>query len=273
MAERLRRSGVRCISPVVDVTNYVLLELGQPMHAFDRARLSGGVVVRMAREGEALALLDGQTVTLRPDTLVIADAEKPLAMAGIMGGQASAVGATTRDIFLESAFFAPLALAGRARSYGLHTDSSHRFERGVDPALQLAALERAVALGGADGPYVLQAALAACHARAQRAEDTDWRAIAALYDRLLTVTRSPIVAVGRAVAHGMAFGPEAGLALLDELAGAPALKSYAPFCAARADCLLRAGRAAEAAAAFEAAATMTKNEAERAFLMARAAGC
>jgi RNA polymerase sigma factor (sigma-70 family) len=137
----------------------------------------------------------------------------------------------------------------------------------------LAALERATALGGADGPYALQAALAACHARARRALDTDWPAIAALYDRLLEVAPSPIVALNRAVAASMAFGPEAGLALLDEIADAPALKAYAPLPAARADCLLRAGRTAEAKAAFEAAAAMTRNEAERAFLLSRAAGC
>lgn len=157
MVERLRRSGVRAISPVVDVTNYVLLELGQPMHAFDLAKLDGGIVVRLAEEGEALELLDGQTVTLRPDTLVIADSTRVLAMAGIMGGQGSAVVDGTRDIFLESAFFAPLSLAGRARSYGLHTDSSHRFERGVDFTGQQEAIERATALileicGGEPGP-------------------------------------------------------------------------------------------------------------------------
>lgn len=157
LTEKLRRSGIRSISPVVDVTNYVLLELGQPMHAFDAAKIEGGIVVRMAREGETLVLLDGQTVTLRPDTLVIADAERALALAGIMGGQASAVGDSTQDIFLESAFFAPLAVAGKARSYGLHTDSSHRFERGVDFKLQIEAIERATALiidicGGEPGP-------------------------------------------------------------------------------------------------------------------------
>lgn len=157
MVEKLRRGGLRSISAVVDVTNYVLLELGQPLHAFDKARLAGGIVVRQAKDGETLALLDGQTVTLRSDTLVIADAEKALALAGIMGGQDSAVGDATRDIFLESAFFAPLAVAGKARSYGLHTDSSHRFERGVDFDLQQEAVERATALilaicGGEPGP-------------------------------------------------------------------------------------------------------------------------
>lgn len=160
MVEKLRRCGIRSISPVVDITNYVLLELGQPMHAFDLGQLSGGIVVRMAAEGEELALLDGQTVRLRADTLVIADDDKVLAMAGVMGGLGSAVEAGSRDIFLESAFFAPLALAGRARSYGLHTDSSHRFERGVDPAGQVEAIERATALilqicGGEPGPVTV----------------------------------------------------------------------------------------------------------------------
>jgi phenylalanyl-tRNA synthetase beta chain len=160
MVEKLRRCGVRAISPVVDVTNYVLLELGQPIHAFDLAKLSGGIVVRMAQEEEQLELLDGQAVKLRADTLVIADSDKALALAGIMGGQGSAVGDGTRDIFLESAFFAPLSLAGRARSYGLHTDSSHRFERGVDFAGQEEAIERATALileicGGEPGPVTV----------------------------------------------------------------------------------------------------------------------
>lgn len=160
MIEKLRRAGLRGISPIVDVTNFVLIELGQPMHAFDMAALDGGIEVRMARAGESLVLLDGQTVSLRPDTLLIADSKQPLAMAGIMGGQGSAVSATTRDIFLESAFFAPLAAAGKARSYGLHTDSSHRYERGVDFRLQAMAMERATALilavcGGEPGPLTV----------------------------------------------------------------------------------------------------------------------
>lgn len=159
MVERLRRAGIRSIDAVVDVTNYVLLELGQPMHAFDLARLQQGIEVRKARSGEKLELLDGQSVTLRDDTLVIADAQGPLAMAGVMGGKASAVTADTTDLMLESAFFAPLSVAGKARSYGLHTDSSHRFERGVDPQLQRLAMERATALilsisGGEAGPIV-----------------------------------------------------------------------------------------------------------------------
>lgn len=157
MVERLRRGGVRSIDPVVDVTNYVMLELGQPMHGFDLATLQDEIHVRWAAEGEQLTLLDGQTVSLRSDTLVIADAAQPLAMAGIMGGENTGISTETRDIFLECAFFAPLQVAGRARSYGLHTDSSHRYERGVDYTLQGKAMERATALlleivGGKPGP-------------------------------------------------------------------------------------------------------------------------
>ena len=157
MAERLRRAGLRSLGPLVDVTNYVLLELGQPLHAFDLARLRGGITVRRARAGERIALLDGREVALEPDTLVIADAGGPVALAGIMGGAGSAVGPGTRDVFLECAFFAPGAIAGRARRHGLHTESSHRFERGVDPAMQREALERATGLlleiaGGEPGP-------------------------------------------------------------------------------------------------------------------------
>ncbi len=159
MRERLRRSDIRPISPVVDVTNYVLLELGQPMHGFDLARLKDRIEVRMARAGERLTLLDGQEIELKEGSLVIADAERPLALAGIMGGEASGVVADTRDILLESAFFTPLSVAGKARSYGLTTDSSHRFERGVDPQLQAPAMERATRLlldivGGEPGPVV-----------------------------------------------------------------------------------------------------------------------
>lgn len=157
LRERLRRAGVRPLSVAVDVTNYVMLELGQPMHAFDLDRLEGGIRVRRARAGESLALLNGEAVTLDTETLVIADHARAVAMAGIMGGEGSAVGEGTRDVFLESAFFSPAAIAGRARAYGLHTDSSHRFERGVDPALCVRALERATRLlidiaGGTPGP-------------------------------------------------------------------------------------------------------------------------
>jgi len=159
MQERLRRSGLRSLSPVVDVTNYVLLELGQPMHAFDLAKLQGNIEVRHAGKGETLMLLDGQTIELQPGSLVIADSKGPLALAGIMGGEESAVHDETVDIFLESAYFNPLTIAGKARSYGLHTDSSHRFERGVSPALQPRAMERATELlldivGGKAGPIV-----------------------------------------------------------------------------------------------------------------------
>lgn len=159
LLERLRRSGMRAIHPVVDVTNYVMLELGQPLHGFDLARLEGEICVRLAGPGERLRLLDGSELALREDTLVIADAVKPLALAGIMGGEHSGVTEGTVDVLLESAFFAPLAIAGKARTYGLHTDSSHRFERGVDPQLQVRAIERATALllaiaGGTAGPVV-----------------------------------------------------------------------------------------------------------------------
>jgi len=146
MVERLRRSDIRSIDAVVDITNYVMLELGQPMHAFDLAEIKGGIRVRLAEEGEPLVLLDGQEISLRADTLVIADHERPLAMAGIMGGEHSGVSENTRDLFLESAFFDTIAIAGKARGYSLHTDSSHRFERGVDWQLQREAIERATAL-------------------------------------------------------------------------------------------------------------------------------
>lgn len=136
----------------------------------------------------------------------------------------------------------------------------------------LAALARAEALGG-DGPYVLQAALAACHARARTAADTDWAEIAVLYDRLRVVAPSPVVDLNRAIAHSMAFGPEAGLRLLDEIADEPALRGYAPLPAARGDCLFRAGRLAEARSEFEAAARLTRNPGEAAFLLARAEAC
>lgn len=159
LRERLRRSGVRSLGAVVDITNYVLLELGQPLHAFDLERLSACIRVRRGRTGESLRLLDGSEVQLDADILVIADDQHPVALAGIMGGAASAVSDTTRHLFLESAFFTPRVLAGVARRHGLHTDSSHRFERGVDPALQRVALERATDLllriaGGEPGPII-----------------------------------------------------------------------------------------------------------------------
>jgi len=159
MREKLRRCGIRSIDAVVDITNFVLLELGQPMHAFDLNRISGGIVVRMAQKDEALTLLDGTKAKLAEDTLVIADHEKALAMAGIFGGEHSGVNDETQDVLLESAFFAPLSITGRARRQGLHTDASHRYERGVDPELQFKAIERATALllsicGGEAGPVI-----------------------------------------------------------------------------------------------------------------------
>lgn len=163
MAERLERSGIRPLLAPVDITNYVLLELGQPMHAFALSRVQGGIQVRMAKPGEKLELLNGQTVDLAPDMLVIADANGPLALAGIMGGASSSVEKFTVDVLLEAAFFAPAAIAGRARRLGLSTDSSHRFERGVDFAAVHQAMERATRLlidicGGQPGPIVEAAA-------------------------------------------------------------------------------------------------------------------
>jgi len=159
MRERLRRSGVRPISPVVDVTNFVMLEFGQPMHGYDLAKLSEGLVTRRAETSEELVLLDGQTVTLDPEVLVIADANGAVAMAGIMGGDKTAVDEQTTSVFLESAFFDRDVIAGRARRFGLHTDASVRFERGVDPQNQARAIERATALllaitGGKPGPLI-----------------------------------------------------------------------------------------------------------------------
>ncbi len=160
MVERLRRSGVRSIDAIVDITNYVMLELGQPMHAFDRDQLVGAIDVRMAKDGEQLVLLDGKTLTLTNDVLVIADQEKPLALAGIMGGEHSGISEKTTSVFLESAYFNPITVAGKARRYGLHTDASARFERGVDWLLAERACQRATALlieicGGTPGPVMI----------------------------------------------------------------------------------------------------------------------
>ncbi|MEG3135627.1 phenylalanine--tRNA ligase subunit beta [Rouxiella sp. T17] len=159
MSEKLRRCGIRSIDPVVDITNYVLLELGQPMHAFDLNRIEGGIVVRLAQKDETLTLLDGTTAKLNEDVLVIADHKKALAMGGIFGGEHSGVNEETQDVLLECAFFNPLSITGRARRQGLHTDASHRYERGVDSALQYKAMERATALlleicGGQAGPVI-----------------------------------------------------------------------------------------------------------------------
>lgn len=160
MEQALARSGIRTHSILVDVTNYVLMELGQPMHAFDLAKIEGAVHVRQAQPQEKLQLLNDQEVELQEDVMVIADDQKALAIAGIMGGLASSVTDDTTDIFLESAFFAPLAIAGRARRFGLHTDSSQRYERGVDFELPLIAMNRASQLiqelaGGEFGPITL----------------------------------------------------------------------------------------------------------------------
>jgi phenylalanyl-tRNA synthetase beta chain len=165
MIERLRRAGHRSLGPAVDVTNYVMLELGQPMHAFDLDKLTGSIQVRMARKDEKLTLLDGKEIVLHEKSLVIADTSRTLALAGVMGGADSAVSDDTKNLFLECAFFAPDAIAGRARDFGLHTDSSHRFERGVDPVLQSRAMERATQLlmeicGGQAGPVTEQTSVA-----------------------------------------------------------------------------------------------------------------
>lgn len=146
LTEKLRRSGIRAHSLVVDITNFVMMELGQPLHAFDADKIEGEISVRKSTSGETLRLLDNQDVVLTPGTLVIADERKVLAIAGVMGGLNSAVTDETTNVLLESAFFSPMAVAGVARSYGLATDSAYRFERGVAPELQLMALERASAL-------------------------------------------------------------------------------------------------------------------------------
>jgi phenylalanyl-tRNA synthetase beta chain len=159
MAERLRRSGIRPVSLLVDITQYVMLELGQPMHAFDRDLLTGPIGVRRARAGETVKLLDGRDAGLDGEFLVITDADRAIALAGIMGGFDTRVTDATRNVFLEAAHFAPDAIIGRGRKLGLHTDAGHRFERGVDPALPRIAIEAASRLvveiaGGAPGPVV-----------------------------------------------------------------------------------------------------------------------
>jgi phenylalanyl-tRNA synthetase beta chain len=157
LQEYLRRAGVRSINAIVDITNYVMLELGQPMHAYDLNKLNGGIVVRQANEGEQLTLLDGRTINLKPDVLVIADQTRAIGFAGVMGGQDTAISDETTDVLLEVAFFEPDAIAGRGRRYGLVTDASQRFERGVDFNLQTRAIELATELllsiaKGAAGP-------------------------------------------------------------------------------------------------------------------------
>ena len=159
MEEHLRRSGIRAIHPVVDILNYVMLEIGQPMHAFDLEKLNDEIQVRSAKKGEKITLLDAQEVDLKEGTLVIADAKNVLAIAGVMGGLDSAVNENTQHVFLESAYFESIGIRQSAKFYGLQTDSSHRFERGVDYLLQMEAVERATALlleivGGEAGPVV-----------------------------------------------------------------------------------------------------------------------
>ena len=160
MRERLRRSGVRAIHPIVDITNYVMLELGQPLHGYDLEKLSGAIHVRYGEASEELTLLDGSKIKIDPAVLVIADDSGPIGLAGIMGGDSTAVESTTTDIFLEAAFFTPASIMGRARKFGLHTEASLRFERGVDPENQLRAIERATELlveiaGGKAGPITI----------------------------------------------------------------------------------------------------------------------
>lgn len=146
MQEKLRRSGIRSIDPIVDITNYVLIEFGQPMHAFDLNALNGGITVRLADGVEKLTLLDSNEITVPSDTLVIADDKQAVALAGVFGGESTGVNENTQDILLECAFFAPLAIVGKSRRLGLHTDASHRFERGVDPELQHKVMDRATRL-------------------------------------------------------------------------------------------------------------------------------
>ncbi|HEV7659339.1 MAG TPA: sigma-70 family RNA polymerase sigma factor [Allosphingosinicella sp.] len=218
------------------------------------AATAGDDLVRPALAREALRL--GRILA----GLMAKDAEV-LGLLALMDIQASRLGARTgRD-----GAFVPLDRQDRSRWDRLS------IRRGLDALARAEALAKEA--GAADGPYALQAALAACHARAARAAETDWPRIAALYDRLRAVMPSPVVELNRAIAHAMAFGPEAGLRLLDEIAGAAALRHYAPLPAARGDFLFRAGRLAEARPQFEAAAALTRNLAERAFLLARADAC
>ncbi len=157
LRERLRRVGINSISPIVDVTNYVMMDLGQPMHAYDLGRLNAAIHVRQARAEERITLLDDKEYVLEPEHLVIADASGPIGLAGIMGGRGTAISDATSDVLLEAAHFIPGAIAGRARGLGLFTDAAQRFERGVDPSLPPLAIERATALllaiiGGEPGP-------------------------------------------------------------------------------------------------------------------------
>ena len=163
MTERLRRAGLRAISPVVDITNYVMLELGQPLHAYDATLIKGTIRPRLAKAGEKLTLLDGKSIELNADTMAVTDDSGPIGIAGIMGGLSTSVTDLTEDVYFEAAFWPPEFMAGRARAYGMHTDASLRFERGVDPEGQARAIERATELligiaGGKAGPLVLDRA-------------------------------------------------------------------------------------------------------------------
>jgi len=188
MKRRIERSGIRSISALVDITNYVMLELGQPLHAFDNSQLEGTIHARMAKPGEKILLLNEQTLELQDDVLLIADDKRPLAMAGIMGGENSGITLETREMFLESAFFAPKAIAGRARRYGFGSDASHRFERGVDFGATRRALERASQLileicGGQAGPL--------CEARSTLPERQAVRLRPSRVTRVLGVSFTP----------------------------------------------------------------------------------
>ena len=172
LRERLRRIGINSISPIVDVTNYVMMDLGQPMHAYDLAKLAAGISVRLAKQGERITLLDDKEYALDPDCLVIADARGAIGLAGVMGGRTTAIDDSTHDVLLESAHFAPEAIAGRARRLGLFTDAAQRFERGVDPSLPAIAIERATALlmdivGGEPGPVQMTRAAAGAAAESE----------------------------------------------------------------------------------------------------------
>jgi phenylalanyl-tRNA synthetase beta chain len=172
LRERLRRIGINSISPIVDVTNYVMMDLGQPMHAYDLAKLAAGISVRLAKQGERITLLDDKEYALDPDCLVIADAHGAIGLAGVMGGRTTAIDDSTHDVLLESAHFAPEAIAGRARRLGLFTDAAQRFERGVDPSLPAIAIERATALlmdivGGEPGPVQVTRAAAGAAAESE----------------------------------------------------------------------------------------------------------
>lgn len=188
MKRRIERSGIRSISALVDITNYVMIEMGQPLHAFDNNQLEGTIHARMAQPGEKILLLNEQTLELQDDVLLIADDKRPLAMAGIMGGENSGITLETREMFLESAFFAPKAIAGRARRYGFGSDASHRFERGVDFGATRRALERASQLileicGGQAGPL--------CEARSTLPERQAVRLRPARVARVLGVSFTP----------------------------------------------------------------------------------